>query len=358
MMKGVSYAPNTGYASDEYNKLVDEAKALPDQNESWAKFAEAEKLMLEDAYIAPLIQSGEAYMMKDTVSGLYKHSTVPWTYKWADIAKDNKEINVISSADIPTIDPSKATDTVSFEVMTNTMEGLVRIDESGSAVPGIAETWETSEDGKTWTFKLRKDAKWSNGDSVTAKDFEYSWKRTLDPATASQYGFIMHDIVGAKEFNLGENTDANSVGVKALDDYTLEVKLVRPVTYFDKLMAFGSYLPQNQKFVEAQGDKFGTTAESTLYNGPFMLTDWKIEDQYSMSKNPTYWDASAVKLEKVNTKIVKDANAGINLYETDQIDRVGVSSENVDKYKDSPDFKTIKVASTYFLQINAGNPQE
>lgn len=358
MMEGVSYAKNTGYKSSEYNKLVDEAKAIPDQKESWAKFAQAEKLMLEDAYLAPIIQGGEAYMMKDTVTGLFKHTVGAWTYKWADINKDKKEINVSNSSDIPTLDPSKATDAVSFEAMTNTMEGLLRIDENNKVVPGVAETWETSEDGLTWTFNLRKDSKWSNGDPVTAHDFEYSWKRTLDPATASEYGFIMHDIVGAKEFNLGESTDKESVGVKALDDYTLEVKLVRPVTYFDKLMAFGTYLPQNQKFVEAQGDEFGTTVESTLYNGPFVMSEWKIEDQYSFSKNPTYWDASTVKLDKVNTKIVKDANAALNLYETDQIDRVNISSENVDKYKDSPDFKTNMTATTYFLQINAGNPQK
>ncbi|WP_306811763.1 peptide ABC transporter substrate-binding protein [Paraclostridium bifermentans] len=358
MMKGVSYASNTGYKSDEYNKLVNEAKAMPEQNESWKKFAEAEKLMLEDAYIAPLIQSGMAYMQKEYVSDMFKFPTVPWSYKWADVDKEKKQLNLISTSDIPTIDPSKATDTVSFEVMTNTMEGLVRIDKENKAIPGIAESWETSEDGLTWTFKLRKDAKWSNGDEVTAKDFEYSWKRTLNPETASQYGFIMHDIVGAKEYNLGENKDPDSVGVKAIDDYTLEVKLVRPVTYFDKLMAFGVYLPQNQKFVESQGDTFGTTAKSTLYNGPFTLSEWKIEDHYSMTKNPTYWDNSAVKLDEINTKIVKDANSALNLYETDAIDRVGVTSENVDKYKDSKEFKTMKDSSTYFLQINAGNPQK
>lgn len=358
MMKGVSYASNTGYKSDEYNKLVNEAKAMPEQNESWKKFAEAEKLMLEDAYIAPLIQSGMAYMQKEYVSDMFKFPTVPWSYKWADVDKEKKQLNLISTSDIPTIDPSKATDTVSFEVMTNTMEGLVRIDKENKAIPGIAESWQTSEDGLTWTFKLRKDAKWSNGDEVTAKDFEYSWKRTLNPETASQYGFIMHDIVGAKEYNLGENKDPDSVGVKAIDDYTLEVKLVRPVTYFDKLMAFGVYLPQNQKFVESQGDTFGTTAKSTLYNGPFTLSEWKIEDHYSMTKNPTYWDNSAVKLDEINTKIVKDANSALNLYETDAIDRVGVTSENVDKYKDSKEFKTMKDSSTYFLQINAGNPQK
>ena len=236
------------------------------------------------------------------------------------------------------------------------MEGLVKLDKDGKVVPGVAESWEKSEDGKTWTFKLRKDSKWSNGDTVTAKDFEYSWKRTLDPATASTYGFIMYDIVGAKDYNLGNVDNADGVGIKALDDYTLQVELVRPVHYFDSLMFFKSFLPQNQKVVEQFGQEYGTDKDKMVYNGPFTLTEWKLEDIYTMSKNPNYWDASSIKIDKVNTKIVKDTNAALNLYETGEIDIVGLSSESVDKYKESPEFKTLLKASTYFFQVNGGRP--
>jgi oligopeptide transport system substrate-binding protein len=357
MQTGIQYGSNTNYNNSEYDKLIEEAKTAGSQEESWAKYAEAEKMMLEDGFINPIMQQGSSYLQKPYVSGRLTPSFgVPAIYNWVELGEGKKELNITGSSDIPTIDISKAEDTVSSEVLMNTMEGLVRLDKDGKVVPGVAESWEKSEDGKTWTFKLRKDSKWSNGDTVTAKDFEYSWKRTLDPATASTYGFIMYDIVGAKDYNLGNVDNADGVGIKALDDYTLQVELVRPVHYFDSLMFFKSFLPQNQKAVEQFGQEYGTDKDKVVYNGPFTLTEWKLEDIYTMSKNPNYWDASGVKIEKVNTKIVKDSNASLNLYEAGEIDIVGLSSENVDKYKESPEFKTLLKASTYFFQVNGGRP--
>lgn len=357
MQTGIQYGSNTNYNNSEYDKLIEEAKTAGSQEESWAKYAEAEKMMLEDGFINPIMQQGSSYLQKPYVSGRLTPSFgVPAIYNWVELGEGKKELNITGSSDIPTIDISKAEDTVSSEVLMNTMEGLVRLDKDGKVVPGVAESWEKSEDGKTWTFKLRKDSKWSNGDTVTAKDFEYSWKRTLDPATASTYGFIMYDIVGAKDYNLGTVDNADGVGIKALDDYTLQVELVRPVHYFDSLMFFKTFLPQNQKVVEQFGQEYGTDKDKMVYNGPFTLTEWKLEDIYTMSKNPNYWDASSIKIDKVNTKIVKDTNAALNLYETGEIDIVGLSSESVDKYKESPEFKTLLKASTYFFQVNGGRP--
>lgn len=357
MQTGIQYGSNTNYNNSEYDKLIEEAKTAGSQEESWAKYAEAEKMMLEDGFINPIMQQGSSYLQKPYVSGRLTPSFgVPAIYNWVELGEGKKELNITGSSDIPTIDISKAEDTVSSEVLMNTMEGLVRLDKDGKVVPGVAESWEKSEDGKTWTFKLRKDSKWSNGDTVTAKDFEYSWKRTLDPATASTYGFIMYDIVGAKDYNLGTVDNADGVGIKAIDDYTLQVDLVRPVHYFDSLMFFKSFLPQNQKVVEQFGQEYGTDKDKMVYNGPFTLTEWKLEDIYTMSKNPNYWDASSIKIDKVNTKIVKDTNAALNLYETGEIDIVGLSSESVDKYKESPEFKTLLKASTYFFQVNGGRP--
>ena len=357
MQTGIQYGSNTNYNNSEYDKLIEEAKTAGSQEESWAKYAEAEKMMLEDGFINPIMQQGSSYLQKPYVSGRLTPSFgVPAIYNWVELGEGKKELNITGSSDIPTLDVSKAEDTVSSEVLMNVMEGLVKLDKDGKIVPGVAESWEKSEDGKTWTFKLRKDSKWSNGDNVTAKDFEYSWKRTLDPATASTYGFIMYDIVGAKDYNLGNVDNADGVGIKALDDYTLQVELVRPVHYFDSLMFFKSFLPQNQKVVEQFGQEYGTDKDKMVYNGPFTLTEWKLEDIYTMSKNPNYWDASSIKIDKVNTKIVKDNNAALNLYETGEIDIVGLSSESVDKYKESPEFKTLLKASTYFFQVNGGRP--
>lgn len=347
------YAKRLDYSNPDYDKLIEEAKTAETPEESFKKFGEAEKLFLNEAYTAPLYQVGSSFLQKSGVKNIVRYTYgSPASYKWADVDKANKELNLTLAGDIPSLNISKASDMDSFHMLTNTMEGLTRVDAKGVATPAMAESWEQSEDGKTWTFKIRKNAKWSNGDPVTAKDFEYSWKRTLNPETASQYGYVMYDIEGASDYNNGKVDNADNVGVKALDDNTLQVKLNRRVNYFDQLMSFCVFFPQNQKFVEAQGDKNGTTAENTVYNGPFTMSTWKMDDIVVLSKNDNYWDKDSVKLNTINFKVVKDSNARINLYESNEIDVVGLTSEHVDKYKDSKEFMTTKKAETYFLMLN------
>ncbi|RLQ00104.1 peptide ABC transporter substrate-binding protein [Geobacillus stearothermophilus] len=265
--------------------------------------------------------------------------------------KKEQVLNLLESQEIPSLDSALATDQVSFIVLNNVMEGLYRLGKDNKPVPGIAESYEVSQDGKTYTFKLRKDAKWSNGDPVTAHDFEFAWKRVLDPKTKSEYAYIMYDIKNAEEANTGK-VPLDQVGVKALDDYTLKVELKNPVPYFVGLTAFGTFMPQNEKFVKAQGDKYGLEANTTLYNGPFVLSEWKHEQGWVYTKNPNYWDKDNVKLEKVNVKVVKDTATAVNLYETKQADRVGLTAEFVDKYKNDKNFHTKLDPSLYWLRMN------
>lgn len=355
METGKQYAKQVGYDNSTFNSLVQEAMKLP-TTEAYAKYAEAEKLLLDEAFIAPLYQKAGVYLEREYVSGIINNSWgADFTYTYADVDKPEKVLNLVDSSDIPSMDVSAATDQVSFQTMNSTMEGLTRIGADKTVKPGVATEWTSSEDGLTWTFKLRDNATWSNGDKVTAKDFEYSWKRTLAPETAAEYAYIMYDVVGAEDYNMGKVDNADAVGVKALDDNTLEIKLVRPIAYFAELMSFQPFFPQNQAFVESCGDSYGTAADKQVYNGPFTLSTWKKEDQYSLTKNPNYWDAANVKLEKINSKIVKDTGAAVNLYEDKQIDKVGLSSDYVDKYKADPNFKSRESASTFMLQINGGN---
>ena len=357
METGSQYAKQVGYSSEEYDKLIQEAMKLP-TNEAYAKYAEAEKLMLEDGFLAPLYQKGVAYLEREYVSGIVSNSWgADYTYTYADVDKPEKVLNLVETSNIPTLDVSKSTDQVSFQTMNSTMEGLTRIDGEGKVQPGVAESWESSEDGLTWTFKLRKNSVWSNGTPVTAKDFEYSWKRTLNPDTASEYAYIMYDVVGAEDYNLNGG-DVSAVGVKAIDDYTFEVKLNRPIAYFAELMSFQTFFPQNEEFVKSCGDSYGTAADKQLYNGPFTLSTWKKEDIFTLTKNDKYWDAANVKLQTINNKIVKDTGAAINLYEAKEIDKVGLSAEYVDKYKNDSNYKTKESASTFMLQLNGGNHGE
>ncbi|WP_347318040.1 peptide ABC transporter substrate-binding protein [Rossellomorea sp. RS05] len=265
--------------------------------------------------------------------------------------KDEQVLNLAEASEIPSMDSALATDAVSFNVMNQVYEGLYRLGENDEAELGIAaEEPEVSEDGKKYTFKLR-DAKWSNGDPVTAQDFVYGWQRVLNPDTAAEYAYIMSDVKNASKVNEGK-AKPEELGIKALDEKTLEIELETEVPYFKALLSFATFYPQNQKFIEEQGDKYGLEADTSVYNGPFTLSEWKHEQSFKLSKNKDYWDADTVKLEEVNFNIVKDTTTAVNLYETNKIDRVGLSAEFVDKYKNDENFKTRGEASVFFLRLN------
>ncbi|WP_421383720.1 peptide ABC transporter substrate-binding protein [Bacillus salacetis] len=263
-------------------------------------------------------------------------------------------LNLLEGSEIPSIDSTLATDTVSFDVMNNVFEGLYRLGENDEPVLGMAaEEPQVSEDGKTYTFKIR-DAKWSNGDPVTAKDFEYAWKKALNPETAAEYAYIMYDIKNAAKVNGGE-LPLDELGVKALDDKTLEVQLETTVPYFKGLLTFATFYPQNEAYINEVGDQYGLEANTAIYNGPFVLSDWKHEQSFQFKKNADYWDAATVKLEEVNFNIVKETATRVNLYETDKADVTGLTAEFVDQYKNDANFKTKLNTGVYFLRLNQRN---
>ncbi|WP_142344671.1 peptide ABC transporter substrate-binding protein [Bacillus cereus] len=273
--------------------------------------------------------------------------------KKADIKYAAKQVlNRTENQEIPTMDTSKSTDTLGAQILGNTMEGLYRLDKDNKPIPAAAESSTKSEDGKKYTFKLRKDAKWSNGEPVTAKDFVYGWQRLLDKNTAAEYAFIAYYIKNAEAINKGEKP-GTELGAKAVDDYTLEVELEKPVPYFLNLLAFPSYYPLNEKFVKEKGEKFGLEADTTLYNGPFVMASWKHEQGWQLKKNDKYWDNKTVKLEEINYSVVKEVATKVNLYDTGSIDFTLLSGEFVDKYKSNKDeYGEYSEASTFFLRLN------
>ncbi|UFU00566.1 peptide ABC transporter substrate-binding protein [Radiobacillus kanasensis] len=263
-------------------------------------------------------------------------------------------LNLINGDEIPSMDPSMATDTYAFEFLGATMEGLYRLGEGGKPVPGIAKDHTVSDDALTWTFNLRDDAVWSNGDPVTANDFVYAWQRAVDPATGSEYGpYMMGGVIkNATAVNKGE-VPVDQLGVTAKDDHTLVVELEKPVPYFESLTTFGTFLPLNQAFVEEQGDAFATDMDKLVYNGPFKFTEWNPGDgDWTLEKNPDYWDAETVKLEKMNFKVVKDTATGINAYETGEVDRAGLSADFVDQYSTHEDYKIQEETTVFWLKFN------
>lgn len=263
----------------------------------------------------------------------------------------------------PTLDPGLAQDTVAHAVLNGLFEGLTRSSEGGEAVPGTAEKWEISPDGTKYTFHLRKDAKWSNGDPVTAEDFEFSWKRVLDPKTepAPPYAYQLYYIKGAEAYNTGQNADPNSVAIKAVDANTLEVELEHSTPYFLSLLSFQTYFPVHSSVKD--NPKWASEASTIISNGPFKISEWKQQSSLEMVKNEHYYGKDEIKFTKVQMSMVADSGSELNMYETDQIDYAGmptgrVPNEQIPILKETkPDELEIKgIASSYYYLFN--NMQE
>ncbi|MGX7092698.1 peptide ABC transporter substrate-binding protein [Hutsoniella sourekii] len=272
-------------------------------------------------------------------------------------AQDNQALNLSISTEPPTIDPALATDSTSGAIIQNVFEGLTGFDKDGKVVPGIAEEWDVSDDELTYTFKLRDGAVWSNGEPVVAGDFEYAWKRVLDPETASQYASIMYPIEGAEKFNSGEGT-ADDVAVKAIDDKTLEVKLTHPTPYFTELTAFYTYMPVNQKAVEAGGDGWAADAgENYVTNGAYNLAQWNHNADYQLVANDQYWDKDNVSVKEVNVRIIESESTANNEFEAGNLDYLGspygtVALDYMDKYRQEDSLESFPYAAIYWYKVN------
>ncbi|WIY59099.1 peptide ABC transporter substrate-binding protein [Bacillus arachidis] len=268
--------------------------------------------------------------------------------------EEKKILQLTETGEIPSLNSLKVTDAVAFNVLNNVMEGLFRLSKNDEVISGIAQKYEVSKDGKTYTFHLR-DAKWSNGDSVTAHDFVYAWKQLVNPETGSEYAYIMYDVKNAEKINK-KQMGLDELGIKAQDDKTFTVELEHAVPYFTKLLCLPSFYPINEKYAKKQGDKYGLEANTTLYNGPFTLSEWKHEASFTMKKNNQYWDKKEVKLDEVNYQIVKEISTVVNLYQTDKIDRAVISTEFVDKYKNDKELKQYTDPVMYFFRFNENVP--
>lgn len=262
-------------------------------------------------------------------------------------------LNVHLDVEVASMDPQIATDGTSFEVQAAITEGLYSIDAAGSPILAMAESAQKSEDGLTYTFKLR-DAAWSNGTPVTANDFVFAWRRLVDPAVASEYAFIVEvaGIVNASAITKGEKP-VTDLGVTAIDDKTLEVKLDVPVAFFESLMSFPSFLPVNEAFFTAAGDTYATSPETLLANGPFMAAAYEpAATTIKLVKNPTYWDAAKVALGGINFQVIKDSQQAMLSYQNGDLDISTLSGEQVELFQEDPEFHNIMAGYLWYVSPN------
>lgn len=238
------------------------------------------------------------------------------------VAAKQQAFHYVFSDEPPAIDPGISVGNVQSTIYAALYEGLVGLDKEGKIVPAAAESWTVSEDGKIYTFKLRDGLKWSDGKPLTAKDFEYSWIRVLKPETASAYSwFVEMFLAGSSEFVKGE-AGAEAVGVKALDSNTLVVTLKNPASYFTQALLAGCFLPVRQDTVEADPEKWSLNANTSIGNGPFKLTEYKIGSYLQVEKNPNYWDSANVKLDSIKFSFIKDNNTALAAFESGEVDGI------------------------------------
>ncbi len=266
----------------------------------------------------------------------------------------DKVLDIQVDVEVASMDAQIATDGTSFEIIAATIEGLYSLDKDGNPIPALATDQTVSEDGLTRTFKLRDDAKWSNGEPVTAHDFVYAWTRLVDPEVGAQYGFIV-GVAGIENADaiLAGEADLADLGAKALDDHTLEVKLAFPVSFFDSLMTFPSFLPMNEAFMDSVGGNYGTSADTLVANGPFKVTSYEpATTVIELEKNPDYYDAANVNLDGLKFQVIKDSQQAMLSYQNGDLDIVTLAGEQIDLFKDDPEFDTVAAGFLWYMSIN------
>lgn len=275
------------------------------------------------------------------------------TPKAGDPSTKEQVLRMVIQTEPTNLDPQVGTEGNSMIVNNAVLEGLVRYHD-GEIIPGIAKEWTISEDGLTYTFKLRESV-WSDGSEFTAEDFKNSFIRLLDPATQSPYAYIAYYIKNAQAFNEGTVTDSEQVGVKALDSHTLEITLEAPTKQFLSLTSFFSFLPSHAGTVESYGQEFAADANKMLYNGPFVLKEWKHHESITLEKNPNYWNKDAISLERVEIAIVPDDGTASGMFETGNTDLLLIGREYIEKYANEGKAQFYNKGSVQFVQYNFGS---
>ena len=269
----------------------------------------------------------------------------------APAASEGKELAVQIGPDPETVDPALNSASDGGNMILHAFECLLTVGQDGNLQPGQAETWETSEDGLTWTFHLRDGLKWSDGSALTANDFVYSWKRVCDPTVAAPYAETVLGMVKGYDEAIAGNTDA--LAVTATDDKTLVVELNAPCSFFGSLAAFATLSPVQQATIEKNGDAWATAPETYVSNGPFNMTEWVPGSHIIFTKNANYWNADAIKLGSIKFVLMEDSNAAYSAYQTGEVLLIkDVPTEEIPSLKDNSEFHVEPIIGTYYLSLN------
>ncbi|WP_288529035.1 peptide ABC transporter substrate-binding protein [uncultured Secundilactobacillus sp.] len=267
-------------------------------------------------------------------------------------SQSKKAVTMSTDAQLASMDPSKTTALGSFDMLNNTNEGLYRLGKDSKPEVGLATKMTQSKNGKHFVIAIRPNTKWSNGDTVTAKDFVYGWQRTVNPKTASQYSYLYSGIKNADAIMNSKKSPA-TLGIKATGKYELTVDLDQRIPYFKLLLGFPVFFPQNQKAVEKYGSGYGTRSSRMVYNGPFKLAKWNgTGNTWQLERNNQYWDKKAVKLDTVKYQVVQDNQTGLNQYNQKKLIGTALSGNQAKNLKNNKDMVVRPQSSSYYLAMN------
>ncbi len=268
-------------------------------------------------------------------------------------AKTQKNITIMTQGDLQSLDTTAVADIPMWDMLTQTSEGLYRVDAHNKVVPAIAaKKVQPTNNGKSYTFKLRENAKWNNGQQVTAKDFVTAWRRSLDPKATAGYSFIFAPIKNAREISAGQKS-VQTLGATATDSKTLKIELTWAVPYFDKLLTLPIFFPQNTNYIKRYGSKYATNSATFSSNGPFMIQGWKGNNKsWNLTKNKYYYGKKDIKLNKINVQVVQDSNTAYNLYKTKKLNVARVTGSTAKGLHKDSDLKRNPIARTYYISFN------
>ena len=270
-----------------------------------------------------------------------------------DGGKNKNKISVNIESEPKTMDPQLLVDHSAIVMSNSLWEGLTRIGKDGKIAPAAAEKWDVN--GNVWTFYIRDNAKWSNGDKVTANDFYFAIKRAIEPKTASEYAYMTYYIKNAQKYNESKLNDFSQVGVKVIDEKRLEITLETPVPYFAAVLAFPTYFPCNQKFFEGVGQGYSLEADQAIYNGPWKMVQWQHDNKMVLTKNENYWNKNEIKLDGIEYLMIENATTAANMYKNNKIDISVIQTDQIKQFKDSPEYTTYSDGSVWYYEFNIKN---
>ncbi len=343
----------TFWDDDEYRSLVDQALTEFDPDARADLWEQAEQILLTDhVAIVPIFYYDRTELLNPDIEAVFPPFGSPPVKHWR-LPEGQTTLIYRVATEPPTLDVNTATDTTSHLVQHQIMDALYEYTADGEIEPAGAVSYEVSDDGLVYTIQLREDATWSDGEPVTAQHYVDGITRLLEPATAAEYAWLMYVVEGAEAFNTGETDDPATLGVRAVDDYTLEITLKEAASYFSSILAFSTTYPVRLDVINEYGELWAEPG-NFVGNGAFLLTEWAHDDYVAVEKNPDYWGADDVTVERIEFPIIIEDATALAAYERGELDVGGFPGDELPRLlEDMPDHvRVLTRPGPYYIGLN------